>query len=60
MKSKTLREFRKELEESERFGTIAVRLTAEEALEKWGGDPEELPHLAELFLLGAEKSFRKT
>lgn len=46
MKSKYLKEFRKELSEAERFGSAAVRMVMEEAMEKWGGDPEALAALA--------------
>ena len=48
MKSKNLKEFRKELSEAERFGSVAVRMTVGEALEKWGSDLEILADLAHL------------
>lgn len=46
MKSKGFRDFRKELSEAGRFGSTAVRVTMDAALEAWGSDPERLSELA--------------
>ena len=56
MKEKSLREFEKDLVASARFGTIEVRETGEQALDKWRMDCDSLVALAEMFLKLAEEA----